>query len=162
MMKTRSLVIAAALCAGIAGTAMAATAASEHSHGHGAGAVKLQLDAGRKWGTDEPLRRSMGSIREAMAGSLRDIHGNRMSTQGYAALSKKVEGEVARIVAECKLEPKADEQLHLVLADVLEGVERMAGKAKGKSRRSGAEKVAGALEHYATYFDDPGFKPLPH
>ena len=23
-------------------------------------------------------------------------------------------------------------------------------------------EVAGALEHYAEYFDDPGFKPLPH
>ncbi len=159
-MKIRSIAVAAALCAGVAGSALAATAADSHSHGHGT--VKLQLDAGKKWATDEALRRSMGGIREAMAASLQDIHRNRMSAQAYDALSKSVEGEVARIVAECKLDPKADEQLHVVLADVLDGVERMAGKAKGKSRRSGADKVAGALASYAKYFDDPGFKPLAH
>jgi hypothetical protein len=56
----------------------------------------------------------------------------------YNALAAKLNTEVGGIVAQCKLEPKADEQLHLVIADVLSGAEAMQGKTKKVTRRSGA------------------------
>lgn len=84
------------------------------------------------------------------------------SAAQYGALAKKVNGEVNGIVANCKLEPKADAQLHLVIADVLEGVEAMEGKAKKVKRRAGAERVLGALEKYAAHFDHPGWQPVRH
>ena len=65
-------------------------------------------------------------------------------------------------VSTCKLEPKADAQLHLVIADILQGVEAMEGKAKKMKRQAGALKVAGALEKYNSYFDHPGWQPLKH
>jgi hypothetical protein len=38
----------------------------------------------------------------------------------------------------------------------------MAGKVKKAKREDGAVKVIGALEKYATYFDDPQFRPIAH
>ena len=153
------------LAAGLSFAAVAHAAPAAHSHdahaGHGAPAT-LQLDAGKKWGTDEALRTSMESIRQAVAGSLHDIHENRLKPAGYAALASKVEGEVGNIVANCKLEPKADAQLHLVVAELLSGAEQMAGKVKKAKRQDGVVKVIGALEKYAAYFDDPQFRPIAH
>ncbi|HET6720648.1 MAG TPA: hypothetical protein VFH22_13425, partial [Rhodocyclaceae bacterium] len=153
------------LAAGLS-LAVAAHAAPAHQHGapeaHGAAAKPLQLDAGKKWATDEALRQAMGKIRQAVAASMHDIHQNRLPAAGYATLARKVEGEVGNIVANCKLAPQADAQLHLVIADLLAGAGTMAGQVGKAPRRDGAVQVIGALEKYASYFDDPGFKPLPH
>jgi hypothetical protein len=130
-----------------------------HEHGHEAHGATLQLNAGKKWETDAPLRKAMGEIRQSMASSLHAIHENKFSAQAYGGLAKKVEGAVGAIVANCKLPPAADAQLHIVVADLLAGAEQMAGKAK---RMDGAVKVIGALDNYGKYFDDPGFQPIAH
>lgn len=163
-MKPKMLLSVGALCLTFAGTSMAATnsTAPAHQHEHGASTATLQLNAGKKWETDAPLRQAMGNIREAMAASLHKIHENRLSRQGYATLAKTVEKEVGNIVANCKLGPQADEQLHIVVAALLEGAEQMADKAKAEKRQDGAVRVIGALEKYGNYFDDSGFKPISH
>ena len=120
-----------------------------HDHGHAAAEAKLVLNQGQKWPTDAPLRQGMENIRAALGGGMK-----------YAALAKKVNAEVAGIVQNCKLEPEADAQLHLVIADILAGVEAMEGKVKGEPRREGAEKIARALQAYGEHFDHAGWKPL--
>lgn len=60
------------------------------------------------------------------------------------------------------LEPKADAQLHLIIADIGEGIEAMEGKAKKVKRQAGAIKVVGALEKYGSFFDHPGWQPIKH
>lgn len=162
-MNRNKLLLLGALCMSIAGTSLAATpAAQAHKHEHGAATAKLQLNAGKKWETDAPLRQAMANIRQAMAGALHDIHENRLSANGYSKLAQKVEAEVGNMVANCKLGTQADEQLHIVIAELLGGAEGMAGKVKGGKRQNGAVQVIGALEKYATYFDDAGFKPIEH
>ena len=156
-MKRNTLLVLGALCMTIAGTSVAATTAGGHKHEHGVEAAKLQLNAGKKWETDAALRQAMGNIREAMAAALHEIHENKLSKKGYAALAHKVESEVGDIVANCKLGPKADEQLHLIIAELLEGAGEMAGKTKKVKHQSGAVRVIGALEKYGAYFDDAGF-----
>lgn len=136
--------------------------AAEHRHDHGAAPARLELNDGRKWETDAPLRQGMENIRGAMDAALHGIHGNRFSAAQYGALAKKVNGEVSGIVARCKLEPKADAQLHVVIAELIEGVEAMQGKAKPSRREAGAVKVVGALEKYAAHFEHPGWQPLRH
>ena len=133
-----------------------------HDHGHGTTSATLQLNAGKKWETDAPLRKSMGEIRQSMASSLHAIHENKLSSRGYGALAKKVEDAVGNMVANCKLGTQADEQLHLIIADLLAGAEQMAGKVKQAKRMDGAVKVIGALDNYGKYFDDPGFQPIAH
>ena len=71
-------------------------------------------------------------------------------------------GERGYAVVQIPLDPKADAQLHLVIADILEGVEAMEGKAKKMKRQAGALKVGGALEKYASHFEHPGWQPLAH
>lgn len=145
--------------------AAASHAAPTHTHEahaeHGA-AISLQLNAGKKWETDAALRQAMGNIRQAIAASLPAIHENRLPAAGYAKLAGKIEAEVGSIVANCKLAPEADVQLHLVVAELLAGAEQMSGKIKKTLRQGGAVKVIGALENYAGYFADPQFKPITH
>jgi hypothetical protein len=140
----------------------AAARAAEHDHSHEGSAAKLTLDHGKKWKVDEPLRRAMANIRDALAASLDGIHGGKFSDAEYAGLGKKIGGEVEYMIGNCKLEPRADAQLHLVIADILKGVEAMQGKQKRIKRQDGAVKVIGALEKYGSYFDDPAWKPLSH
>ena len=164
MKQTRLLLLMSALCMTFAGTSLAATTHTGHEHKNeqGTAAKTLQLNAGKKWETDAALRQAMSNIRQAMAGELHEIHENRLSARGYGKLAQKVEAEVGNIVANCKLGAQADEQLHIVIVELLGGTEHMAGKFKGSKRQNGAVQVIGALEKYAAYFDDPGFKPIEH
>ena len=146
-----TLVVAAALGApGIA-------AAQAHDHGTAAAAA-LELNQGKKWQTDEPLRKGMTNMRAALAADLKTIHANKATPQQYEALAAKLNGEVAYVVQNCKLEPKADAELHKVIAEVLGGAEAMEGKDPHADRRAGAVRVAKALNTYGKYFAHPGWR----
>lgn len=158
--KSHVLIVLTVLSMAAAGPALAARNA--HDHGHDAATVTLQLNAGQKWATDAPLRAGMGEIRQAMAVSLPAIHANKMSAKSYAGLAKKVQDAVGQIVANCKLPPAADAQLHIVIADLLVGADQMAGKVKGTKRVDGAVKVIGALNAYGQHFQDSDFHAIEH
>ena len=154
----RQAALAAALALAFGGPALAAKDA--HEHGHGAQEAKLVLDHGKKWQTDEPLRKGMESIRGALAAELKAIHANKATPRQYKALADRIESEVAGIVQNCKLEPDADAQLHIVVAELLAGAEAMHGKEKGVKPRAGAERVAQALNAYGEHFDHAGWKRI--
>ena len=131
----KALVLAVALAL----SAPAFAAEEAHSHGAAAGGeAKLVLNHGQKWPTDAPLRQGMESIRAALASG--------MAQDAFAA---KVTTEVAGIVQNCKLEPEADAQLHIVIAELMAGVE-----AKDNAR------VAHALNAYGEHFDHAGWNRL--
>ena len=140
----------------------AATAQATHDHGHDhAGAPgKLTLDDGRKWSTDAALRSGMTRMRALVAKRLDAAHHGKLSAAQYTTLAGQVEQEVGGIVANCKLEPKADAMLHLVIAEIGVGADAMAGKTAGVKRAQGLVKVATALNAYGDHFDHPGFKPI--
>lgn len=149
------MLAAAALAAGtLAGTA--AWADAEHAHGHGA--LALELNAGRKWATDDPLRQGMAKIRDAVGAKLPAAHRGTMSTAQYDALGGAIDAQIAFIVQNCKLDPKADEMLHVILADLAEGNEMIQGRKAGHKRGAGLVKVVHSLEQYGSYFDHPGWK----
>lgn len=132
------------------------------AHGHDAATThQLTLNEGRKWATDAPLRAGMGRIRGLVEPQLRAAHAGKLTPAQYRELAAKVETEVAGIVANCKLEPKADAMLHIVIADIGAGTDTMAGKDPHAGPASGVVKVAQALNQYGSHFDDPGFKPVP-
>jgi hypothetical protein len=143
----RQTTIGIALALAFAGPA--AYGQATHEHDHGASEAKLVLDQGKKWPTDAPLRQGMENIRAALGSGMK-----------YQALANKVNTEVAGIVQNCKLEPEADAQLHLVIAELMAGAEAMEGKVKGETRRAGAEKVARALSAYGEHFEHAGWKRL--
>lgn len=144
---------------GHAGTSLAATS-HDHGHGHGEGAPALQLDAGKRWATDAPLRQAMGTINNDMRQALPAIHEDRLPAARYGELAETVRGQVAYMVENCKLSAEADAQLHLIIAQLLAGADAMSGAPAGQ--RDGAVTVVGALGDYATYFADDSFKPLEH
>ena len=131
-----------------------------HQHEHGAATSKLHLKDGKKWQTDDVLRQSMTSIRDAVAPRLPAIHQNKLDDKSYDELAAKVNSEVANIVKNCHLEKDADEVLHLVIADMLAGADAMSGKDQKMTRQAGAVQVVQSLDSYGKYFDHPGWRSL--
>lgn len=156
--------------AGVAVTAIAAAVAmfaadsaqaQIHSHDHDAATpAKLSLDHGRKWATDEALRGGMSRIRALVEPQLAAAHAGKLGAAQYTALAGQVEAEVGAIVANCKLEPKADAVLHVVIGEIGAGTDAMAGKAATQRPQQGLVQVAKAVNGYAGHFDHPGFKPI--
>lgn len=160
-MKRKPLLpLAAFVLAVMAAPGSGALAAGEHHHHHAessATAPALQLNAGRKWATDAPLRQSMDGINQAMSTALPLIHKGRFSDADYAALATTVNHKVAHAVEHCKLDAKADAMLHLVIAELLAGAEIMEGKTAAP-RHDGAVRVRQALESYGKHFQHPNWK----
>lgn len=135
-------------------------AAAEHAHDHhGHGPAKLQLNQGKKWPTDEALRRNMAALGADFSARVHAIHKGRLSADEYAALGKGIEARVADIVAQCKLDPDADAMLHLVVADLLAAADVMQGKAPGKPAAAAHQAVT-ALNGYGRHFDHPGWRAI--
>lgn len=142
------------------GLAMAPAAAAEtHSHQAAATPAKLTLDHGKKWQTDDVLRRGMGEIRGAMAQSLEPIHKGAFTSAQYDALAARIQARLDDVVANCKLPEAADRQLHLVLEQIIDGV---GGMKAATARDKGAVKIVQALDQYGKYFDHAGWQPLKH
>lgn len=155
--KVAATLSTAALLSVGAGTALA----QDHGHSHEAGrdsggAAQLTLNNGKKWATDANLRQGMSRIRDALATELPAIHAGKATAKQYRALAQKTNDQIAFIVKNCKLDENADAMLHLLLADIIAGADAMVGQDNSEARK-GAEKIAHALENYATYFDHPGW-----
>lgn len=153
--KTALLFILAA----VAGTAVPYAHAAGLTHGHGEHPPKLQLNNGEKWTTDEALRSNMGTMRAMLGDHLEAIHRGKLTQNEYKQIGARIEQHVGKIVAECKLEPKADAMLHIVVADLTAGADAMQGKTK-TAPSAGAHKVVEALNAYGMYFQHPGWQPL--
>jgi uncharacterized protein with PIN domain len=159
----RTLLAAPAAAAALALALSAAALAQTAAHDHGAAAPhKLTLNQGHKWATDAPLRAGMGRIRGLVEPQLAAAHAGRLTPAQYRELATRIETEVGGIVANCKLEPKADAMLHLVIADIGAGTDAMAGKDATARPALGLVEVARAVNQYGSHFDHPGFKPIPN
>lgn len=152
--KNIAATLSAALLMGIyAGNALA----EKHSHSHDATEpAQLTLDNGQKWATDANLRLAMERIRNALAAELPAIHADKITAGQYQALAQKVNEQIEFMVKNCKLDPKADAMLHLVLADIIAGADDMS-ETSGNKGRKGAEKIVHALESYGKFFKHPGW-----
>lgn len=119
-----------------------------HGHDHGAGGG-LQLNAGQKWETDQPLRQGMERIR-VLVGAANPAGGPSEMT----ALAKGIQQQVDDLIAKCKLPPAADGTLHAMIADFLEGADLVANK---NDPQRGIAVMQKALETYPKYFDHAGW-----
>ena len=133
----------------------------EHpGHADAAGALVSRLEMtedGKRWPTDASLRSGMAKIRAAFDADHPAIHAGRQTDAQYDALAATVEREVNSIVANCKLPPAADAQLHYVVGDLLQAVNLLRGGDPSKTRHDGARLVHGALTAYGKFFDDPSW-----
>lgn len=159
--KLITLTAAALVLAGTATTARAAEHDDHHHHAaHDGPAVKnLELNKGKKWETDAPLRKSMSAIRDELAKAWKPTHDGTYTAAQWAELAKRIETQIGLIVANCRLPPDADAQLHYVIADIAGGATAM--KAD-KDQMNGLIAVFRALNAYPKYFVHDGWKPLTH
>ncbi|WP_246776451.1 hypothetical protein [Bradyrhizobium sp. CCBAU 53351] len=157
MIPTKSFALTAlALCLVLGQPALAA---GPHAHEGPTATTRPQLDHGKKWPTDDVLRRGMNDISLAMRQSLGPIHSNVFTSARYEALAARIQAQVDDVVGNCKLPEQADQQLHLVLEQIIDGAARM---KSGTGRDEGAIKIVRALAQYGEYFDHAGWQPLKH
>lgn len=154
-----SALVATAVAAALAGLVVAPAQAQSHSHDATAPA-KLSLNQGHKWATDDALRTGMAKIQKIVEPQLGAAHAGKLSPAQYAALAGQIESEVGGIVANCKLEPKADAVLHIIIGEISAGTDAMAGKTTQLRPAQGLVQVGKAVNDYAGHFDHPGFKPI--
>jgi hypothetical protein len=111
-MKTRRTLLAAALVTAFAlGIGAPTLAADPHQHAAGEPS-KLLLDHGKKWATDEPLRKNMSEIRAALAAKQAGIHNGTLAPTRTSTLSSpnslpaptrcKASRRKRRVPARCK------------------------------------------------------------
>lgn len=167
-MKMKAVFVSFAACALLASVPMQAAFAqhehAEHSqheqHQAAGGAVaQLKLNGTEKWVTDASLREGMANVRAAFDADHPAIHSGKQSDAAYAQLAARIDQQVKSIVANCRLPAEADANLHLVIADMLQGVSLMRGEDAARSRHDGAALVHRALKAYGQFFDDPSWKP---
>ena len=120
-------------------------------------AVKLNTEGvSKKFTTDTTLRQGMTNIASLLDKSWADIQASRLKGPAYVALGGQVEGEVATIVKNCKLDKRADHALHEIIFDINQSIGLMQ-RTKPEIQRTGAIALAQALRNYAKYFDHPGW-----
>ena len=158
--KSAALILALILGSSTLGYAGATFAATGHDHGNAETAQKLQLDAGKRWATDAPLRKAMGTINENMRQALPAIHANTLAETQYVQLAEDVRAQVDYMFKNCKLSAEADTQLHQIIVQLLAAADKMAGAPT--VRRDGAISVLAALKSYVRYFADDDFTPIAH
>jgi hypothetical protein len=156
----KTILVRSACAASLALALSAPALAAGPTHDHAPAGAALELNQGARWQTDAPLRKGMTNMRAALAKDLKAIHANQASDAQYEALAAKLTGEVAYVVQNCKLEPKADAELHKVIGELLGAAEAMQGKEAGVARRDGAVRAVRALNAYGKYFDHPGWRNL--
>lgn len=156
-MRMHNLLTASIVVLGLsAGIGMAAAETASHQ-GHQASELTLTLNAGAKWQGDGNMIKGMNGIRNAMAARLAGIRDETLPTDEYKALASEVQAEVDYMVSNCKLAPQVDEQFHLVLGQVLDGVTEL---QTGADPRGGADRIVVALNAYGDHFAHPDWLPL--
>ena len=154
MKPTLPLLLAIALAA-----PMGAFAADAHDHGKAA-PHKLELNAGKKWSTDDALRQGMTTIHASVSQTLPAAHSGKAKASDYDAFGQTVSAQIAYIVENCKLDPKADAELHGLIGQMMNGAEAAQGKQGDAKRADGVVAVAKALNTYGDYFDHKGWKKI--
>lgn len=129
---------------------------AHNSGGHHSSAA-LTLNNGKKWATDKPLRNGMRQI-AALIAPFADIgDGEGLDPDEAARIANGVRGEVNYLVSNCKLNPKADAALHVLIADMLIGADALSRPAPSSES---LRMIREALELYPQYFEDPDWKPM--
>lgn len=134
---------------------------AHHSHGHGHdehAAAGLTLDQGKKWQTDAPLRKGMQSIHAAVMSAAPAFHHNTFTQQDADNLARHINEQVTYMVNNCKLEPKADATLHVLIGDLLTGADAL---TKTPSSNQGLPRMVKVLQVYPDYFDHQGWVMVP-
>lgn len=159
LLYSSAIALAFAICAEKSVTK--AMGSGDHFHQEHRG-THLALNAGKKWESDEPLRRGMDKIKIALETEIKAIHAGTLKSERYVMIGEEVTRSVELIFQNCKLKPEADSVLHLILAKIIGGASKMKNKGQLTEQSAGAAEVAIALQQYGDFFRHSGWKPIEH
>lgn len=126
-----------------------------HHHGHSAqGSADMILNDGKKWQTDAALRQGMQRINDAVMNAADAYHHDALTQVDANKLSKTINEQVNYLIKNCKLEPKADATLHVLIGDFLGAAEKIKAEPLSSEGMPGAVKT---LMAYPKYFDHPNW-----
>ena len=127
---------------------------SHHHHHHGSEKkTKLTLNKGQKWPTDKVLRHHMEAIHTKIKALIPKIKSNKAKNKDYKTFANSIERNINSIFKNCKLEPEVDAQLHIVLAEIIEGKEELKKDLSLEEKHDSLHKIINAYKKYIKYFD---------
>ena len=130
--------------------------AHHHDHGSHGGAENpaLHLNKGKKWPTDKPLRTNMENIHGHLKRRIKRIKAKTLNKDEYARMGSEIERSIDNIFKNCKLEPAADAQLHIILSGMIKGKDTLQDKSSDSSKRQkAAMSILDGYKSYLKYFD---------
>lgn len=133
--------------------------AQEHEHDAQTHKLELALNHGKRWTIDESLHIGMTSLKREIEINLEAIHNNQFSTTQYQELARSLNDHLNFLFKNCKLEPQADAQLHILLAKIMGGVEQI---KSNDNQKQGVVLIIQSLQEYPVYFEDSNWQPLKH
>jgi hypothetical protein len=139
----------------VATPAPAPATADEHAHHHdaSAGEALQRPPGGGNWATDAALRQGMEAIHVALAAALPAFEKGELDAPAATNLASVVTSQVQFLLANCKLEPDADAQLHILIGQMMSAAEAMVADAGSVD---GVPKLHEAVQLYGDYFEHPG------
>jgi len=130
-------------------------AAQTHAHdGSGGTAIEIMLNNGAKWQGDQNMVIGMTAIHSTMAANLDAIHAGTLPADASKEIAADIQKQLDFMIENCVLEPKVDEQFHVVLGEVMTGVSAL---EKGEVE-TGAVTIVQALNAYGEHFEHPGWR----
>ena len=95
----------------------------------------------------------MERIHGVMADALPAFEKGGLSAETATALANEVQTQVQFLIANCKLEPAADAQLHLVIGQMLAAADAL---SKEPMSKEGMPRLHEAVQLYGDHFEHPG------
>lgn len=154
-MQTARPFTAFAMAFALALTASGIVAAQTHAHdGSSEVPIEIMLNNGAKWRGDQNMITGMTAIHGTMVANLEAIHAGALPADAGKEIAADIQKQLDFMVENCVLEPKVDEQFHVVLGEVMTGV---AALEKGEVE-TGAVTIVQALNAYGEHFEHPGWQ----
>ena len=154
-MQTAKFLTALTMVLALALQAPGIAAAQTATHnGHDASAHEIVLNNGAKWQGDQNMITGMTAIHGTMAANLEAIHAGTLPADAGKEIAADIQKQLDFMVENCVLEPKVDEQFHVVLGEVMNGVSAL---EKGEVE-TGAVTIVQALNAYGEHFEHPGWQ----
>jgi len=133
--------------------------AEEHSHHDNLQKSELQLNHGKKWSTDLPLRQGMESINRIAKENSSEIHTGKFSNESYNKMGLAMKEQTDLIFKNCKLSPAADKELHKILIVILNSEKEFMDSAKTTNKQEAFDSLLKSLDLYDNYFQHSGWIP---
>jgi hypothetical protein len=154
-MQTARPFTAFAMAFALALTASGIVAAQTHAHdGSSEVPIEIMLNNGAKWRGDQNMITGMTAIHGTMAANLEAIHAGALPADAGKEIAADIQKQLDFMIENCVLEPKVDEQFHVVLGEVMNGISAL---EKGEVE-TGAVMIVQALNAYGEHFEHPGWQ----